>query len=714
MPETANTLPSSDQKQERIFGFMPFVGRYSDIIFAMGILLILTVMLFPVPIMMLDFLLGISITLSILILLNVLFIKRALDFNSFPTVLLIAAIFRLSLNIATTRTILSQGHLGPEAAGEVIHAFATMVIGGNVVIGSIVFIILTIVNFVVITKGSGRVAEVSARFSLDAMPGKQMAIDADLSSGLIDEPTAKKRRKELEDESTFFGAMDGASKFVRGDAIAGIIITFINFLGGIIIGVVQRDMEFADAAHSYTMLSIGDGLVSQIPSLIISTGAGLLVTKSGVSGSAEKAVFGQLGRFPKAMGVVSALSAGLGLLPMFPMLPFLIISAVTGLTAFSLNKSPMEDEAEKKFKEDQAKVDEAKKKEEEAKKPELDLEKALRIDTISLELGYGLLSLINYTKGQKLTDQIKALRTQIARDLGFVMPAVRIQDNMQLPANTYIIKIKEIETARGSIRPEMLLVMDPKGGRIDVPGEDTKDPTFGLPAKWIAEGSREAAMFKGYTVVPPTTVITTHLTQITKENISELLSYSETQKLLDGMDEKHKKLVDDTVPALLPVGGVQKILQNLLSESISIRDLPTILEAISEGARITKSTMLLTEHTRSRLARQISFSKTNEKGEMLMVTLSPRFEQAFIEGLVGPGDEKQLAMPPSQLQEFITKARGKLEGFAIRGQEPALVVSPTIRPYVRAIIERFRPQTTVLSQNEIHPKIKISSLGEIG
>jgi flagellar biosynthesis protein FlhA len=714
MAETANNLVENEAGGKAALGFLPWVGQYTDIIFAVGVLLILTVMLIPVPIGMLDFLLSVSITFAILILLNVLFIKKSLDFSSFPTILLIAAVFRLSLSVATTRTILSQGHNGTQSAGEVIHAFGTMVIGGNPVIGAIVFIILTIVNFIVITKGSGRVAEVSARFSLDAMPGKQMAIDADLSSGLIDEATARKRRKELEEESTFFGAMDGASKFVRGDAIAGIIITFINFIGGIIIGVAQRGMQFSDAAHTYTVLTIGDGLVTQIPALVISTGAGLLVTKAGVSGSAEKAVFGQLGRFPRAMGVVSVLTFGLAIMPMFPTLPFMIISIMTGLAAYSLNKNPMQDEADKLFKQDQAKAEEQRKKEEEARKPEMDLERALRIDTISLELGYGLLSLINYAKGQKLTDQIKALRTQIARDLGFVMPAVRIQDNMQLPANTYIIKIKEIETARGNIRPDMLLVMDPRGGRIDVAGEDTKDPTFGLPAKWIADNLREEAMFKGYTVVPPTTVITTHLTQITKENISELLSYSETQKLIDGMDDKHKKLVDDTIPSLISVVGIQKILQNLLSESISIRDLPTIIEAVSEGARISKNTMLLTEHVRSRLARQISFSKTNEKGELTLITLSPRLEQAFIESLVGQGEEKQLAMPPSQLQEFITKTRGMLESFALRGQEPVLLVSPMIRPYVRAIVERFRPQTTVLSQNEIHPKIRLNSLGEVG
>ncbi len=690
------------------------IGKYTDIMFAVGVFLILVVMLFPINKGLLDFLLSISITFGILILLNVLFIQRPLDFNSFPTILLIAAIFRLSLNIATTRIILSEGHNGTNAAGHVVEAFGVMVTGGNIVIGAIVFIIITVINFVVITKGSGRVAEVSARFSLDAMPGKQMAIDADLSAGLIDENTARKRRKDLQDESTFYGAMDGASKFVRGDAIAGIIITFVNFIGGIIIGVVQKDLSFTQATHTYTILTIGDGLVSQIPALIISTAAGLLVTKSGAIGSSEKAVLGQLGRFPRTMAVVSGITFFLGLLPALPTIPFWMLSIMSGFAAYYIAKNPLIDEESKQFKADQAKVDEKKKAEEDAMRPEKELEKALKIDVITLELGYGLLSLINYGKGQKLTDQVKALRTQIAKELGFVLPSVRIQDNMQLPANDYVIKIKELESGRGMVYPDKLMVMNPTGGKIDVPGVDTKEPTFGLPAKWVEDNKREEASFKGYTVVHPPTVITTHLTEVVKENISELLSYSETKKLLDGMDESHKKLVEDLVPGQISVASLQKVLQRLLAEAISIRDLPTILEAIAEVAKLSQSTLLITEHVRSRLARQISYSHVNEKTELLTVTLSPAFEQAFAEALIGHGEEKQLAMAPSKLQDFITKTRNTLENMAVKGQTPVLLVSPTIRPYVRAIIERFRPQTVVISQNEIWPKIKINSAGIIG
>ncbi len=709
----ADTATLEGQTQGPFSRFLN-LGRYTDVMFSLGIFVILMVMLFPIPIWLLDMLLSVSITVSILILLNVLFIQRPLDFNSFPTVLLIAAVLRLSLSVASTRIILSEGHNGTDAAGHVIEAFGVMMTGNNIVIGAIVFIILTVINFVVITKGSGRVAEVSARFSLDAMPGKQMAIDADLSAGLVDEATARKRRKDLQDESTFYGAMDGASKFVRGDAIAGIIIVFVNFLGGIIIGVLQRDLDFSTATHTYTILTIGDGLVTQVPALIVSTAAGLLVTKSGVAGSTEKAVLGQLGKFPRSLAVVSIVTFVLGLVPALPTLPFMLISGLAGYSAYYLAKNPMEDEDSKQFKADQDKEDERKKADEEALKPERELEKALKIDMVTLELGYGLLSLINYGKGQKLTDQVKALRTQIARELGFVLPSVRIQDNMQLPANDYVIKIKELESGRGNVFPDRLMVMNPTGGRIDIPGVDTKEPTFGLPAKWIEDSKREEASFKGYTVVHPPTVITTHLTEVVRENISELLSYTETKKLLDGMDDSHKKLVEDLIPSQISIASVQKVLQRLLAEGISIRDLPTILEAIAEVAKLSNSTLLITEHVRSRLARQISFGYANERSELITVTLSPAMEQAFAEALIGHGEEKQLAMAPTKLQEFISKTKTTLENLAVKGHSPVVLVSPTIRPYVRAIVERFRPQTVVISQNEIWPKIKINSVGIIG
>ncbi len=688
-----------------------FLSSNNDTYLAMGVLGILAVMLFPMPAFMLDILLSISIAFSILILMNVLLIEKSLDFNSFPTILLIAALLRLSLNIATTRKILSEGHTGPDAAGQVIETFGSIVTGNSVLIGAIVFIILTLINFIVITKGSGRIAEVSARFSLDAMPGKQMAIDADLSAGLIDEAQAKARRKELEDENTFFGAMDGASKFVRGDAIAGIVITFINFVAGIVIGVVQRDMPFNEAAQTYTMLTIGDGLVSQIPALIVSTSAGLLVTKSGVTGSADKAMFSQLGRYPKALWMVSGLSTTFALMPGLPFLPFLFLAIAAGVGAFLLTRSPLETPEQKQAREAEEQAAETAAKE--AEEQEEPIDKALEIDTIRLELGYGLLQLINYTKGQRLTDQIKALRKQMAKDLGFIMPSVRIQDNMQLSANTYVIKIKEIECGRGDIRPDMLLVMDPAGGRIDLPGEDTTEPTFGLPAKWVNENSREEALFRNYTVVPPPTVITTHLTEVIKDNISELLSYSETQKLIDNLPEEHQSLANDLIPSQVPISTMQRILQSLLAEQVSIRDLPTIIESIAESTKVTQSVLMITEYVRTRLARQISYSNVNENNELMVVNLSPQWEQVFAESLAGSGEEKQLAMAPSKLQEFMRSTKAAYDKFAMEGAIPVLLVSPGIRPYVRAVVERFRSATIVMSQNEVYPKIKIRTLGQI-
>lgn len=682
-------------------------AKRGDIMLALGVVAILVVLILPMPRWLLDFSLAFSITFSVLILMTALFVERPLDFNAFPTILLLATMIRLSLNLASTRLILADGHEGTHAAGQVIEAFGGFVMGGNFVIGIIVFAILVIVNFVVITKGSGRIAEVSARFSLDAMPGKQMAIDADLSSGLIDEETAKTRRKELEEESSFFGAMDGAAKFVRGDAVAGLLITFINVIAGMIIGVAQQGMSFGAAADTYTRLTVGDGLVSQIPALIVSTAAGMVVTKAGVAGTAEVAIFRQMGGQPKALGLVCFLLLALAILPGIPAIPFLALAIVCGAGAYYVNwrNKAAAEEAVKQLEEE--KVDPKAI----ADEP---ISTALKIDHIRLELGYGLLTLINAPKdGQKLTDQIKALRRQLAAEVGFVMPSVRIQDNMQLPANVYVIRIKEIEAGRGELRPNMLLVMDPRGEEISLAGEKTTEPTFGLPAMWIEEANREEALFRGYTVVDPATVVTTNITELIKDNMSELLSYSETQKLLDEIDKDHQKLVADIIPSQISLGGIQRILQNLLAERISIRDLPTILEGVYEACGNTRNVMMITEHVRARLARQISNMNTNDQGFIPLVTLSPGWEQTFAESLVGQGEDRQLSMPPTKLQEFITQLRNTFERQAMMGEQPVLLTSPTIRPFVRSIVDRFRPMTVVMSQNEIYPKAKIKTVGQI-
>ena len=680
--------------------------KRGEIALAFGVVAILVVLVLPMPTWLLDISLALSLGISVIVLMTTLFITRPLEFNSFPTVLLITTLLRLSLNLASTRLILSNGYQGTDAAGHVIQAFGALLMRGNFLIGLIVFGILVLVNFVVITKGSGRIAEVSARFSLDAMPGKQMAIDADLSAGMINEEQARTRRRELEEESTFFGSMDGAAKFVRGDAVAGLVITLINIIGGILIGTLYHDMSFGEATNTYTVLTVRDGLVTQIPAFIISTAAGLIVTKSGAIGTADKALFKQLGG-SSALAMASGLMALLSLLPGVPMLPFMFLAIVMGGAAYLAWQS---DQAALAL---AAGPDGATGDGGVPPVAEEPISTALQIDQLRLELGYGLLALINSPKGQRLTDQIKALRRQVASELGFVMPAVRIQDNLQLPANSYVIRVKEIEAGRGDLRPSMLLVMDPRGEAISLPGEMTKEPTFGLPAMWVAESHREEALFRGYTVVDPPTVVTTHLTEVVKENMSDLLSFSETQKLLNEVNKENQKLVADVVPTQITVSGLQRVLQNLLNERISIRDMPSILEGISEACAFTRSISQITEHVRSRLARQISDANTTDGGFIPIVTLSPEWEQAFAESLVGSGDERQLSMAPSQLQRFITSVRQTFERFAVMGEVPVLLTSPGIRPFVRSIVERFRPLTVVISQAEVHPKAKIKTIGQI-
>ena len=676
-----------------------------DVAFALGIVCILVVLILPMPTWLLDISLALSITVSVLILMTVLFIERPLELSSFPTLLLVTTMIRLSLNMASTRLILKNGHEGHGAAGSVIESFGSFIMQDNFVIGIIVFAILVIVNFVVITKGSGRIAEVAARFNLDAMPGKQMAIDADLSAGLINESEAKERRSYLEQENTFFGSMDGAAKFVRGDAIAGLLIVFINVIGGMVIGVAQNDLSMGEAAETYTYLTVGDGLVSQIPALIVSISAGLLVSKAGVKGSTDKALFGQLTKYPYALSLSSGLMLAFAMVPGMPAVPFLLMALAAGGMAYNT--------ISKNRKAELAVVEQEQIKTEKTPPKEAPIASSLAIDNIRLELGYGLLPLVNAEENGQLTEQIKGLRKQLAEDMGFILPSVRIQDNLQLSANNYVVRIKEIEAGGGEIRANMLLCMNPSGGEMDIPGEKTVEPTFGLPALWISPEYREEANFKGYTVVDAPTVITTHVTEVVKDNMSELLSYTETQNLLNKLPEAHQKLVADVVPTQIPLGGLQRILQNLVNERVSIRDLATILEGVSEATNYTKNISMVTEHVRTRMARQICNQNVNQAGILPMVTLSPTWEQAFSESLIGDGEERQLAMPPSQLQEFIVSIRKTFEEMSMQGETPVLLTSPTIRPYVRSIIERFRPQTIVLSQNEIYPKAKIKTLGSV-
>ncbi|HEY9234776.1 MULTISPECIES: flagellar biosynthesis protein FlhA [Phenylobacterium] len=673
-----------------------------EVALALGVIGIVVLLILPIPPFMLDLLLAVSITSSVLILMTSLLIKKPLEFTAFPTVLLVTTLYRLGLNVASTRLILGHGHEGAHGAGKIIEGFGKLMMGGNYVIGVIVFAILVIVNFVVITKGSGRIAEVSARFTLDSMPGKQMAIDADLSAGLIEEAEAKTRRKELEQESTFFGAMDGASKFVRGDAIAGLIIVAINIIGGILIGVVQHKVPLGQAASTYTIMTIGDGLVSQIPALVISIAAGFLVSKAGVDGSADKALVAQLAMNPISLGMVSASAGVIALIPGMPIVPFAALAAGAGYLAWKRSQQaaapPPVDIVPAAAP---------------AEQQEESIAQSLAIDEVKIELGYGLLSLINDLEGRRLTDQIKALRRTLAQDFGFVMPAVRILDNMRLPSQGYMIRIKEMEGGGGEVRLGSLMAMDPSGGQVDLPGEHMREPAFGLPATWIDDSLREEATFRGYTIVDPATVLTTHLTEILKENMPDLLSYAEVQKLLKELPGEQKKLVEDLIPSVVSATTVQRVLQALLRERVSIRDLPAILEGIGEAAPHTSSITLLVEQVRSRLARQLSFAYRGDDGALPIITMSGEWENAFAEALVGAGEEKQLALAPSRLQDFIRAVRESFERAALAGDSAVLLTSPQIRPYVRSIIERFRGQTPVLSQNEIHPKARLKTVGQI-
>ena len=696
-------------------------ARRGDIGLALAVIGIIVVLILPMPAFMLDMSLAISIIFAVLILMTALFIHTPLEFSSFPTILLIATMLRLALNLASTRLILSHGHEGTDAAGAVIQAFGNFVMQGNFIIGLIVFSILVLVNFVVITKGSGRIAEVAARFTLDAMPGKQMAIDADLSSGLIDEDEARKRRRNLEDEASFFGAMDGASKFVRGDAIAGLLITFINIIGGMVIGIGQMNLTMAEAGRTYTLLTIGDGLVSQIPALVVSTAAGLLVSKAGVTGAADKALSDQLSHYPKALGMSALVMVVMALLPGIPFVPFMTLGTGAGFLAWRLHRR-------KKDEADSAALPTPAGTKGGAAAPgahgapgaseppaEDPIESALKMDDLRIEIGYNLLPLINKaTDGaDQLTEQIKALRRQLATELGFVMPPVRLLDNMRISANDYVIKVKEVDGGQGTLYVDQLMVMDPAGNQIQLPGTHTTEPTFGLPATWIEATLRDKAEMRGYTVVDPATVLATHLTEVIKANVSELLSYAVVSSLLHGLSGDHKKLVDDIVPSQISVSGIQRVLQHLLDERVSIRDLPTILEGIAEAAGALRTPSAITEHVRSRLARQLCAQHQSPNGYLPLLTLSPKWEQVFLESIVGEGEDRQLAMAPSLIQEFMQNVRDGFESAAQVGEIPVLLTSSNARPFVRSLVERFRSQSTVMAQSEIHPRARLKTIGTV-
>lgn len=676
-----------------------------DIAFALGVTLVLAVLFIPLPPIILDFGLAISLSISVLVLMVALWIPRPLDFNSFPTLLLVVTMLRLSLNVASTRLILSEGHTGPGAAGGVIEGFSRFIVAGNFVIGIVIFAILVIINFIVITKGSTRIAEVSARFSLDSMPGKQMAIDADLGAGLINEDEAKRRRKELEDESGFFGAMDGASKFVRGDAVAGLIITMINVIGGILIGVMQYDLTVADAANSYTTLTIGDGLVSQVPALIVSLAAGLIVTKGGTEGAANEAVLGQLSRFPKALYMAAGLLMGMGLLPGFPLVVFAALSGLMAALGWYIQQQ------EEKATEARRRA-EIEKERAGAVSEEDSVQSTMKLDDLRLEMGEALVQLMS-APDAALPGKIKSLRNLFAREFGFVLPSVRITDEPNLPANTYALLVQGVEVARGEVRPNGMMVVNPSDNPIQMPGEAAKDPTFGLDALWIQPSQAAEAEAQGYTVVDPESVITTHLTEVVKENMPDLLTYGATQDLIEGLDREYQKLVGEIggqSPAIL----VQHVLQSLLTERVSIRNLPLIVEAIAEAKRTTSNVVNITEHVRRRLSNQICKALMDDTGTIPVISLSAKWDQEFLDSIRVNGEDKNLVMSPQKIQEFVLEARRRIQENAAEDRWPAILVSPEARSFVRNMLERVSPMTQVISHNEVHRNANLRTIATIG
>jgi flagellar biosynthesis protein FlhA len=670
--------------------------RRSDFIIAVGIIFILGFMIVPIPTILLDMSLSFSITLSIIILLVSTYIFKPLEFSVFPSVLLIAVLLRLSLNIASTRLILMEGHTGTDAAGQVIQAFGEFVVGGNFVVGFIIFLILIIINFIVITKGAGRVAEVSARFTLDAMPGKQMSIDADLNAGLIDETEARRRRQEISKEADFYGAMDGASKFVRGDAIAGLIIVIINIIGGFLIGVLQQGMPLADAARTYTILTVGDGLVAQIPAIITSTAAGIIVTRAGAESNLGSDFVKQVLINPKALGTAAVILAVFGIIPGLPTLPFLILALAAGAGAYIISKASKE---------------EAVQPEPEKPSPPETFESLLSIDPLSLEIGYGLIPLVE--EGGPLLTRIKALRKQMVTDLGFIVPPVHIKDNLSLKPSQYSIYIKGIVVSSDEVIINKYLAISPGTEEIKIQGIPAKDPAFGLQAVWIDEKDTEKAHLAGYTVVDSSSVITTHLTEIIKNHAHELLGKQDVQRLLDNLSKTHPKVVEDLVPSLLNLGAVQKVLQNLLRERVSIRDLQTILETLSDYAGIAKDPDMLTEYVRQSLSRSITKQLQNPDGSISVIVMDPKTERIIIESMQTTPQGAYLSLDPMAAEKITENMKTNFGETILKGYHPVILCSQSIRRFVKRLAERVSNSIVVVSHNEITPNTKVYSLGTV-
>lgn len=688
---------------DSIFDRFKFLTKNTDLAIAIGLMVILCVMIIPVPPLVLDLLLALTLSLSVVIMLVSVYTKKPLDFSTFPTVLLVMTLFRLSLNVASTRNILLRGGSDKEAAaGEIIRSFGEFVVEGNYVVGLIVFTILVIINFMVITKGAGRVAEVAARFTLDAMPGKQMAIDADLNAGLIDDAEAKQRRREVADEADFYGSMDGASKFVRGDAIAGILITAINVIAGIIVGVSQYGMEVSQAAETFTLLTVGDGLVSQIPALIISTAAGMIATRNSSDDNLGSQMQKQFSVHPKAIYMAAAVLFVFALVPGLPMFPFMAMGAMLAFTAYRIEQSA------EKAKQDKVKA------ESEVKKTTPDnLEDLLGLELVELEVGYGLVNLVDSEQNGDLLERITHIRKQFAIDWGVIIPSVRIKDNLELKPGEYSVKIKGIEVAKGDLVMDHFLAMDPGGVIEKVDGIETTEPVFGLPAVWISEEQKEDAQYNGYTVVDLSTVVATHLTEVLKSNLSELLGRQELVRLMDNFKESHPKIVADLIPDILNLGQVLKVLQNLLREGVSIRDLRTILETLAEYGGTMKETDALTEFTRQSLYRTITEAVRSEQGDVPLFTLDRGIEESIAQNVIQTEQGQQLSLDPKVTQTILASLNEKIDEATDMGEKMIVLCSPVIRSHFKRLTEKFIPNLIVISHNELSPDANIRSLGTV-
>lgn len=672
-----------------------------DVIVAFGVIGIVMMIIIPLPKIALDLLLALNITLSIMIILITMFTTNVLQLSVFPTLLLVTTLFRLGLNISSTRLILTEAQ-----AGSIIDAFGNFVIRGNYVVGIIIFLIIVVIQFMVITNGAGRVSEVSARFTLDAMPGKQMSIDADLNSGMIDENTARKRRQDLQHEADFYGAMDGASKFVKGDAIAGIIITIINIIGGIIIGVTMNGMSAGDAAQTYVKLTVGDGLVSQVPALLISTASGILVTRSGNSDNFGKTLTTQLTTFPIVAAIASAIMLFLALVPNMPRIPFLSVSLASGALAYLLYK----EEAQKMIQETVSEEEELI--EAERKEPE-NVMNLISVESMEVEIGYGLIPLADEGSGGDLLQRIASVRRQCAIEMGIVVQPIRIRDNLQLRTNEYVIKIRGTMVAGSELMPSMLLCMDPSGENSDISGIKAVEPTFGLPAVWINKDQREDAEIKGFTVVDPTTVMVTHLTETIKNHSHELLGRQEVKLIVDNAKEKYSAVVEELIPDLLTIGELQKVLQNLLREKVPIKDIVTIMESLADNSRNTRDLEVLTEYVRCALARTICNQVIDENRTITVVTLDPNIEDIIASNIQKSVQGSFPTVDPDTTTKILTSIKECAESVYFYNNQPIILVSPNIRAVFRKLIEMVFPHIMILSLNEIPNDVQIKSEGVV-